>query len=134
MRYNMEYALYNFKIYKGIDKYIPISFYSKENDEKVYEDFTGSNFLLTIKDSYSGNIVDTLTNENGRIKIGIINQSNEFEESNNLPYALELRFPHEITKELNIPLLIYDLFRITDNNHEVLLHGNIEIIKSVSYE
>lgn len=130
----MEYALYNFKIYKGIDKYIPISFYSLENEEKVYDNFTDSNFILTIKDSYSGNIIDTLTNENSRIKLGIINESNEFEESENSPYALELYFPHKITKELDIPLLVYDLFRVVDNNHEVLLHGNIEIIKSVSYE
>ena len=130
----MEYALYNFKIYKGVDKYIPISFYSIENDEKVYDDFTGSNFILTIKDSHNGNVVDTLTNENSRIKLGIINESNEFEESENSPYALELYFPHEITKTFNIPVLIYDLFRVVDNNYEVLLHGNIKIIQGVSYE
>lgn len=130
----MEYALYNFKIYKGIDKYIPFIFYSLNNEEKVYENFTNSNFLLTVKDSYNGNVVDILTNENNRIKLGIINESNTFEESKNSPYALELYFPHEITKELNIPLLIYDLFRVVDNNHEVLLHGNIKIIQGVSYE
>ena len=134
MGYNMEYALYNFKIYQGVDKYIPFIFYSLDNDQKIYDNFTGSNVVMTIKSSYNDDIIDQLTIENNRIKLGIINSSNEFEESNNLPYALELHFPHEITKELNIPLLIYDLFRITDNNHEVLLHGNIEIIKSVSYE
>lgn len=130
----MEYALYNFKIYKGIDKYIPFIFYSLNNEEKVYENFTNSNFLLTVKDSYNGNVVDTLTNENNRIKLGIINESNTFEESVNSPYALEVYFPHEVTKKLDIPLLVYDLFRIVDNKHEVLLHGKIEIIKGVSYE
>lgn len=130
----MEYALYNFEIYKGVDKYIPFVFYSLNNEEKVYDNFTGSNFILTIKDSYSGSIVDTLTNENNRIKLGIINESNKFEESTNSPYALELYFPHEVTKKLNIPLLVYDLFRVVDNNHEVLLHGNIKIIQGVSYE
>lgn len=130
----MEYALYNFKIYKGIDKYIPFIFYSLNNEEKVYENFTNSNFLLTVKDSYNGNVVDILTNENGRIKLGIINESNTFEESVNSPYALEVYFPHEVTKKLDIPLLVYDLFRIVDDKHEVLLHGNIKIIQGVSYE
>lgn len=130
----MEYALYNFKIYKGIDKYIPFIFYSLNNEEKVYENFTNSNFLLTVKDSYNGDVVDILTNENGRIKLGIINESNTFEESINSPYALEVYFPHEVTKKLDIPLLVYDLFRIVDDKHEVLLHGNVKIIQGVSYE
>lgn len=130
----MEYALYNFKIYKGIDKYIPFIFYSLNNEEKVYENFTNSNFLLTVKDSYNGDVVDILTNENNRIKLGIINESNTFEESVNSPYALEVYFPHEVTKKLDIPLLVYDLFRIVDDKHEVLLHGNIKIIQGVSYE
>lgn len=130
----MEYALYNFKIYKGIDKYIPFIFYSLNNEEKVYENFTNSNFLLTVKDSYNGNVVDILTNENNRIKLGIINESNTFEESVNSPYALEVYFPHEVTKKLDIPLLVYDLFRVVDDKHEVLLHGNIKIIQGVSYE
>ena len=31
----MEYALYNFKIYQGVDKYISFIFYSLNNEEKV---------------------------------------------------------------------------------------------------
>ena len=130
----MEYALYNFKIYQGVDKYIPFIFYSLNNEEKIYDDFTGSNIIMTIKSSFNNDIIDQLTIDNGRIKLGIINESNEFEESSNTPYAIEIYFPHDITKNFNIPNMIYDLFRIIDNNYELLLHGQINIIQGINYE
>ena len=40
MENSMEYALYNFKIYQGVDKYIPFVFYSLNNDQKIYNNFT----------------------------------------------------------------------------------------------
>lgn len=134
MGYNMEYALYNFKIYQGVDKYIPFIFYSLNNDQKIYDNFTGSNVVMTIKSSYNDDIVDQLTIENNRIKLGIINSSNEFEESTNNPYAIEVYFPHNITKKFNIPNMIYDLFKINNGNYELLLHGNINIIQGVNNE
>ena len=130
----MEYALYNFKIYQGVDKYIPFIFYSLNNEEKVYDNFTGSNIVMTIKSSFNNDIIDQLTIENSRIKLGIINSSNEFEESNNSPYAIEIYFPHDITKNFNIPNMVYDLFRIINNNYELLLHGQINIIQGTNYE
>ena len=130
----MEYALYNFKIYQGVDKYIPFVFYSLNNEEKIYDDFTGSNIVMTIKPSYNDDIIDQLTIENGRIKLGIINESNEFEESNNSPYAIEVYFPHDITKDFSIPNMVYDLFRKIENTYELLIHGNINIIQGVNHE
>lgn len=130
----MEYALYNFKIYQGIDKYIPFIFYSLNNNEKVYDDFTGSNVVMTIKPSFNDDIIDQLTIDNGRIKLGVINSSNEFEESINNPYAIEVYFPHEVTKNFNIPNMVYDLFRKIDNTYELLIHGNIYIIQGVNHE
>lgn len=130
----MEYALYNFKIYQGVDKYIPFVFYSLNNEEKIYDDFTGSNIIMTIKPSYNDDIIDQLTIENGRIKLGIINESNEFEESNNSPYAIEVYFPHDITKDFSIPNMVYDLFRKIENTYELLIHGNINIIQGVNHE
>lgn len=130
----MEYALYNFKIYQGVDKYIPFIFYSLNNDQKVYDNFTGTNIVMTIKSSYNDNIIDQLTTENNRIKLGILNSSNEFEESTNNPYAIEIYFPHSITKNFNIPNMVYDLFKINDNNYELLLYGNISIIQGVNNE
>lgn len=130
----MEYALYNFKIYQGVDKYIPFIFYSLNNEEKVYDDFTGSNIVMTIKSSFNDDIIDQLTTDNGRIKLGIINESNEFEESNNSPYAIEVYFPHDITKDFNIPNMVYDLFRKIENTYELLIHGNINIIQGVNHE
>ena len=130
----MEYALYNFKIYQGVDKYIPFIFYSLDNDQKVYDDFTGSNIIMTIKSSFNNDIIDQLTIDNGRIKLGIINGSNEFEESSNTPYAIEIYFPHDITKNFNISNMVYDLFRIINNNYELLLHGQINIIQGTNYE
>ena len=130
----MEYALYNFKIYQGVDKYIPFIFYSLNNDQKIYDNFTGTNIVMTIKSSYNDNIIDQLTTENNRIKLGIIKSSNEFEESNNAPYAIEIYFPHDITKNFNIPNMVYDLFRIINNNYELLLHGQIDIIQGTDYE
>lgn len=129
----MEYAKYNFKIYQGVDKYIPFSFYSLVNDIKTNLDFTNSDFLMTIKSSYNENIIDKLSLSNNRIKLGIIG-TNGFEESTTSPYAIEIYFPHKITSKYNVPEMVYDLFRLVDNNHEVLLHGKIEIIKGVSYE
>lgn len=129
----MEYAKYNFKIYQGVDKYIPFSFYSLVDDIKTNLDFTGSDFLMTIKSSYNKNIIDQLSLNNNRIKLGIMG-TNGFEESTTSPYAVEIYFPHEITSKYNVPEMVYDLFRLVDNNHEVLLHGKIEIIKGVSYE
>ena len=130
----MEYALYNFKIYQGVDKYIPFVFYSLNNDQKIYDNFTGTNIVMTIKSSYNDNIIDQLTTENNRIKLGILNSSNEFEESTNNPYAIEIHFPHSITKNFNIPNMVYDLFKINDNNYELLLYGNINIIQGVNNE
>lgn len=130
----MEYALYNFKIYQGVDKYIPFIFYSLNNNEKVYDDFTGSNIIMTIKPSYNDDVIDQLTIENGRIKLGKINSSNEFEESTNNPYAIEVYFPHEVTKNFNIPNMVYDLFRKIDSTYELLIHGNIYIIQGVNHE
>lgn len=130
----MEYALYNFKIYQGVDKYIPFIFYSLNNEEKVYDDFTGSNIVMTVKSSFNNDIIDQLTIDNGRIKLGIINESNEFEESNNSPYTIEVYFPHDITKDFNIPNMVYDIFRIINNNYELLLHGQINIIQGTNYE
>lgn len=130
----MEYALYNFKIYQGVDKYIPFVFYSLNNKEKIYDDFTGSKIVMTIKPSYNDDIIDQLTIENGRIKLGIINESNEFEESNNSPYAIEVYFPHDITKDFSIPNMVYDLFRKIENTYELLIHGNINIIQGVNHE
>ena len=130
----MEYALYNFKIYQGVDKHIPFIFYSLNNEEKVYDDFTGSKIVMTIKSSFNNDIIDQLTIDNSRIKLGIINSSNEFEESNNAPYAIEIYFPHDITKNFNIPNMVYDLFRIINNNYELLLHGQIDIIQGTNYE
>ena len=89
---------------------------------------------MTIKSSYNNDIIDQLTNENGRIKLGIINSSNEFEESTNNPYAIEVHFPHDITKNFNIPNMVYDIFRIINNNYELLLHGQINIIQGTNYE
>ena len=68
MENSMEYALYNFKIYQGVDKYIPFVFYSLNNDQKIYDNFTGTNIVMTIKSSYNDNIIDQLTTENNRIK------------------------------------------------------------------
>ena len=130
----MEYALYNFKIYQGVDKYIPFIFYSLNNEEKVYDDFTGSSIVMTIKSSFNNDIIDQLSIDNGRIKLGIINESNEFEESNNSPYAIEVYFPHDITKDFNIPNMVYDLFRKIENTYELLIHGNINIIQGVNHE
>lgn len=130
----MEYALYNFKIYQGVDKYIPFVFYSLNNEEKVYDNFIGSNIVMTIKPSFNDDIIDQLTIDNGRIKLGIINSSNEFEESINNPYAIEVYFPHEVTKSFNIPNMVYDLFRKIDNTYELLIHGNIYIIQGVNHE
>lgn len=131
----MEYALYNFKIYQGVDKYIPFVFYSLNGEEKVYDDFTGSKIVMTIKSSFNNDIIDQLTIDNGRIKLGIINSSNEFEESTNNPYAIEVCFPHNITKKFNIPNIMYDLFRVSNNNnYELLLYGNINIIQGVNNE
>ena len=130
----MEYALYNFKIYQGVDKYIPFVFYSLNNEEKIYDNFTGSKIVMTIKSSFNNDIIDQLTIDNGRIKLGIINESNEFEESNNAPYAIEIYFPHDITKNFNIPDMVYDLFRVINNNYELLLHGQINIIQGINYE
>ena len=89
---------------------------------------------MTIKSSFNNDIIDQLTIENSRIKLGIINSSNEFEESNNSPYAIEIYFPHDITKNFNIPNMVYDLFKINDNNYELLLYGNISIIQGVNNE
>ena len=131
----MEYALYNFKIYQGVDKYIPFVFYSLNGEEKEYDNFTGSNIVMTIKSSFNNDIIDQLTIDSGRIKLGIINSSNEFEESTNNPYAIEVHFPHDITKKFNIPNMMYDLFRVSNNNnYELLLHGNINIIQGVNNE
>lgn len=130
----MEYARYNFKIYQGVDKYIPFIFYSLNNEEKVYNDFTGSKIIMTIKSSFNDEIIDQLTTDNGRIKLGIINESNEFEESVNTPYAIEIYFPHNITKSFNIPNMVYDLFRKIENTYELLIHGNISIIQGVNHE
>ena len=130
----MEYALYNFKIYQGVDKYIPFVFYSLNNEEKIYDDFTGSSIFMTVKSSFNNDIIDQLTIDNSRIKLGVINESNEFEESNNSPYAIEIYFPHDITKNFNIPNMVYDLFRIINNNYELLLHGQINIIQGTNYE
>lgn len=130
----MEYVKYNFKIYQGADKYIPFSFYSLVENTKTNLDFTGSDFLMTIKSSYnSNNIIDQLSLSNKRIKLGIIG-TNGFEESTTSPYAIEIYFPHEVTSEYNIPEMVYDLFRLVGNKHELLLHGNITLIKGVSYE
>ena len=57
---------------------------------------------MTIKSSYNDGIIDQLTIENNRIKLGILNSSNEFEESTSNPYAIEIYFPHSITKNFNI--------------------------------
>lgn len=130
----MEYARYNFKIYQGVDKYIPFIFYSLNNEEKVYNDFTGSKIVMTIKSSFNDEIIDQLTTDNGRIKLGIINESNEFEESVDTPYAIEIYFPHNITKSFNIPNMVYDLFREIENTYELLIHGNISIIQGVNHE
>ena len=88
---------------------------------------------MTIKSSYNKNIIDQLSLSNNRIKLGIIG-TNGFEESTTSPYAIEICFPHEITSEYNIPEMVYDLFRLVDNKYELLLHGNIILIKGVSYE
>ena len=95
-------------------------------------DYRNSTYLKVYDDN--DNIIDQLTTENNRIKLGILNSSNEFEESTNNPYAIEVYFPHSITKKFNIPNMIYDLFKINDNNYELLLYGNISIIQGVNNE
>ena len=59
MGYNMEYALYNFKIYQGVDKYIPFIFYSLNSDQKVYDNFDFEFIDHEYKNSWSGWGIDT---------------------------------------------------------------------------
>ena len=126
----MEYTKLNFTIYQGEDREIYLSFFNTVNNEKQKIDLTNSKFIMTIRAGINQSIIDELSSDNKRIKLGLYTDSG-FIESNESPNTLQLIFTNNITEKYNIPTMVYDIFRYDNNKKELLIFGNINILKSV---
>ena len=85
---------------------------------------------MTIRAGINQSIIDELSSDNKRIKLGLYTDSG-FIESNESPNTLQLIFTNNITEKYNIPTMVYDIFRYDNNKKELLVFGNINILKSV---
>lgn len=130
----MKQPLYNFSIYQGADESFPFSFYTGEEDAETPVDLTGCTFVMTLRQSHNKPIVDSLTSENKRINVGIINSDGAFESTEVAPNTICIEFPHDVTTNFVFPSAVYDLFKIAeDGTRELLIQGTITVERSVSY-
>ena len=129
-----KYATYNFELYQGADEIYPVAFYNTDKNSKTPMEFTDAcEYKMTVEDA-AGVFYDELSYSNGRIKLGVVEDS-EFIETIEGANALLLLFPHEVTEKFTLPALVYDLFQIMpDDTRNILLHGKIVMRKSVTYD
>lgn len=130
-----EIAIYNFSIYQGNDDIYVLKIEDiDEEGNSVNANLQNYNFLLTIKDNPISDKIEALTTENNYIRLGIINSNGIFQSSETNPYAIKIHFPHELTEKLYAPKYAYDLFGVKEGNiREVLLKGDINVTRSISY-
>lgn len=138
----MGYAQYNFDLFQG-DTAKPIfSFYSITKDEdgkeiKTPVEVTGCSFLMTLKSKHDSIKADELSTENGRIQLGNSVEGGDFvpvENKNDASNAIRLIFNHKNTTQYTNPNYLYELFRIKDDEYELIMHGVINVTRSITYE
>jgi hypothetical protein len=137
-------AQYDFSVYKGVDKNLPLTFVQDdgsgcccEPSEKTAVNLIRTGAVMTIRDSVFTAICDSLSTENGRIKVGYF-VAGEFKEataSDESADTLMLVFPHDVTEKYAFRKAVYDLILIAgeDETRQVLLTGTVSLLKGVTY-
>jgi hypothetical protein len=149
----MSKAKYNFSIYKGVDAYLPLSFFQEtdggtccgypvsdtETEAKTAVNFARAGVIMTMVD-YSGEIVDSLSTQNGRIKLGTFKDGifTEFTEADEVADVICIAFPHSVTEGYEFNKAAYDLILIRGEGEiyetrELILSGKVALERGVTY-
>ena len=127
----------NLELYQGNDDIFVLRIEEVDNEgNRTPADLSGYWFVLKVKENSLKPAVMELTPDNRCIRLGVIDDEGNFREAKvkEIPHALQLHFPHADTEQLYAPKYEYDLFGVKpDGVREVLLRGEIKVIRSITY-